>query len=151
MKSTHRVQVDGHALPGVSLLVVEDDFLVLTEMAALLRDAGAETVHACRTVGEALALLDHCDIGAAILDVRVGRDSITPVVRKLVGLGTPFLFYTGQMRPDRRLSEWPDRLVLSKPSPARVIVESLASLLSKDGPVASQVNGTPRVLPSAGE
>jgi DNA-binding response OmpR family regulator len=150
MKSTHRVQSDGHGLPGVSLLVVEDDFLLLTEMAAVLRDAGAETVHTCRTIGEALALLDHCEVRAAILDVRVGRDSITPVARKLVGQGTPFLFYTGQMSADRRMSEWPDRLVLSKPSPARVVVATLAGLLADGGP-ASQVDRAREDPSSAGE
>jgi DNA-binding NtrC family response regulator len=131
------------ALPGVSsLLVVEDDFLLLTEMTEVLRDAGAGTVHACRSIGEALALLDHHEVAAAVLDVRVGRESIAPVARKLARQGTPFLFYTGQITGDRAMSEWPDSPVLSKPSRARVIVETLAGLLKQVPGKARADHGT---------
>src|SRR6185437_16423794 len=69
-------------LRGLTVLLVEDDFLLLSELEAVLRDAGADMVHACRTIGEAIALLDEGNVSAAILDVRVGCDTIGPVARK---------------------------------------------------------------------
>ena len=128
MKSLHSRE---GALPDVGLLVVEDDFLLRTEMSEVLRDAGVDTVYACGTIGEALAVLDHCEVAGAVLDVRVGSESIAPVARRLVRQGTPFLFYTGQITGDRTTSEWPDSPVLSKPSRARLIVETLADLLKR--------------------
>jgi DNA-binding NtrC family response regulator len=148
MKGTHRLLGETGALAGANLLVVEDDFLLRTEMVAMLQDASADAVHACRTIGEALATLDRFEVAAAILDVRVGRDSIAPVARKLVELRTPFLFYTGQINTDRAVSEWPDRVVLSKPAPARVIVGSLAGLLAGDRRAAAKVD-RPRDDPSS--
>lgn len=117
-------------LAGVSLLLVEDDFLLLLELEAVLRDAGAEPVYSCRTVAQALTFLDGAAITAAILDVRVGRDSVAPVAIKLAQRGTPFLFYTGQTAEDRITAQWPDCPVLSKPASRGAIVKTLAGLLN---------------------
>jgi DNA-binding NtrC family response regulator len=119
-------------LRGQTVLVVEDDFLLLAELEAVLHDAGTDTVHACRTVGEAIALLDQRDISAAILDVRIGRDTVAPVARKLAGQGIPFFFYTGEISRDGFMSEWPERRILSKPAQPQVIVGTLADLLSHE-------------------
>jgi DNA-binding LytR/AlgR family response regulator len=116
-------------LGGLSVLLVEDDFLLLSELEAVLHDAGAATVYSCRTVGEAIALVDERNVSAAILDVRIGRESAGPVARKLAQHAIPFMFYTGQLANDRFMSEWPNRPVLSKPARSQVIVGTLADLL----------------------
>jgi DNA-binding response OmpR family regulator len=117
------------ALRGLTVLAVEDDFLLLAELEAVLHDAGADIVHGCRTIGEAIALLDQRTVSAAILDVRVGGDTIGPVARRLVRQKTPFFFYTGQTSSDRFISEWPRCAVVSKPAQPRVIIRTLADLL----------------------
>jgi DNA-binding NtrC family response regulator len=118
------------ALRGLSLLVVEDDFLLLSELEAVLREAGAEVVYPCRNVADAAATVDSRALEAAVLDVRIGHNSITPVARKLAQLGTPFLFYTGQIGGDRTMLEWPDRLVISKPASFQKLVHAVAGLLA---------------------
>jgi DNA-binding NtrC family response regulator len=118
-------------LKGLSVLVVEDDFLVLSELEAVLREAGADAIHCCRTIRQATAMLDQKKTMAAILDVRIGGDSITPVARTLVQRGTPFLFYTGQINGDRIMAEWPDRPVLSKPSSSQRIVSAVVDLMRR--------------------
>jgi len=119
-------------LRGVSILVVEDDFLLLTELEAVLRDAGAENVHGCRTNREAMAALDDHAIAAAVLDVRIGDDTVAPVARKLAERGTPFFFYTGQIHGDPTISAWQDRLVLAKPAHSGLIVQSVIDLLEQE-------------------
>lgn len=117
-------------LNGARILVVEDDFLLVMEIEAVLRDAGAKCVLACRTVDEALAAADNGTFGAAVLDVRVGDDSIAPVARKLARYGTPFLFYTGQVGNEGAMAEWPECRVLSKPAQPHVIVAAVNDVLS---------------------
>jgi DNA-binding NtrC family response regulator len=109
--------------------LVEDEFLLLSELEEVLHDAGAGAVRACRTLAEATAVLDKCEFSAAILDVRIGGDTIAPVARQLARRGTPFIFYTGQVRGDRNMVEWPDRPILSKPATASGIVTALTELL----------------------
>ena len=91
----------------------------------------------CRTLGEAYAMLEGGKPAVALLDVRIGQDSVAPLARKLAAAGTPFLFYTGQTGGDRILAEWRDRPLLSKPSSARQIVSAVADLLREE-PAASR-------------
>ena len=103
------------ALHGARVLLVEDDILLLMELEAILR--------------EALAVTDRDGVAAAILDVRVGRETIAPVARQLASRGTPFIFYTGQVESDPDLAEWTGHRVLSKPARASAIVAAVAEAL----------------------
>lgn len=122
------------ALRGLSVLVVEDEFLLLIELETVLREAGVESVHACRTLGEATSMLDSCAVSAAILDVRIGRDSIAPVAQELAERRTPFVFYTGQTVRDPVIRQWPDHPVLSKPTPPQRVLGALATLVNGELP-----------------
>ena len=116
------------ALQGARVLIVEDDLLLLMELELILLEAGAEIAGCCRSVREGLAAADD-RIAAAILDVRVGRETIAPVARRLASRGTPFVFYTGQVPGDPELAEWPGCTILSKPARPGTIVAALADLL----------------------
>lgn len=116
------------ALQGVRILAVEDDFLVMLELVTMLRDAGA-TVHSCDTVARALGSAENETFAAAVLDVRVGPDSVAPVAHKLTALGTPFVFYTGQVAPDPTMAQWPKAGVVSKPTPPSLLVRALLEAL----------------------
>ena len=123
---------DSPALGGASVLVVEDDFLILTELSCGLADAGAAIVGPCRTAQDALDVLDDHPVAAAILDLQLagGRSSV-PVGRELARRGIPFLFYTGQLDTKSIRAEWPDCQVISKPASLRTITRAVAQLLGK--------------------
>jgi DNA-binding response OmpR family regulator len=106
-------------LRGARILIVEDDALLLMELESILQEAGAEIVTCCRNVRDALVAAEQSLPAAAILDV----------ARRLANLGTPFLFYTGQLEDDPTLAEWRCHVVLSKPTRAAAIVAAVAHLL----------------------
>ncbi len=101
------------------------------ELEAILRDAGAEIADLCRTIDEALTTLRTEHISAAVLDVRVGSETIAPVARQLGRQGTPFVFYTGQVANDPALAEWSDCAVVAKPAKANAIVGTIAEVLRR--------------------
>jgi DNA-binding response OmpR family regulator len=117
------------ALAGARVLVLEDEFLLSLHLEMTLLDAGADTVAAARSVREGLAAVEKGGLDAAILDLRLGQESATPVARALAAKGVPFMFYTGQLGDDPDLREWPRRRVLSKPAQAETIVAAVAGLL----------------------
>lgn len=119
-------------LANARLLVVEDEILVLLELEAILREAGAEEIHLCRDVASALAHIAADHVTAAILDVRLGQEVVTPVARALAARDTPFLFYTGQIASDPLLKEWPKNRILPKPARALTIVDALAKLIQRE-------------------
>jgi DNA-binding NtrC family response regulator len=116
-------------LRGVRLLVVEDDVIISMELEAILSEAGAEITGCCRTVKDALVLAEKNGLAAAILDVRLGRETVAPVARELARRGVPFVFYTGQIDTDMMRAEWPDCTIVSKPAQPRTIVKAVADLL----------------------
>ncbi|MBW0003836.1 MAG: response regulator [Hyphomicrobiales bacterium] len=116
-------------LTGVRLLVVEDDFLILLELESVLVAAGAEIVGACRTLKQALSCAEADGLAAAILDIRLGRETIAPAARRLKERGVPFLFYTGQGNTDPVRAEWPGCVLLHKPAEPRNIVAAVCELL----------------------
>jgi len=120
-------------LPGTRVLVVEDDVLLLMDLAAILREAGAQ-VSPCRTVPQALATAGKQDIDVAVLDVRIGSATVTPVARQLAERGTPFIFYTGQVENDAILAQWPGSRVIVKPAPAGTIVSAVADAVGNVEP-----------------
>jgi DNA-binding response OmpR family regulator len=123
------------ALSGVRILAVEDDFLVLLELATVLSDAGGEVIK-CTTIEQALQAIDAELPAAAVLDVRMGRDTIAPVAHKLTELGKPFIFYTGQVTSESAMSQWPLARVVSKPAPPGVLINALVELLRSAKPRA---------------
>jgi hypothetical protein len=68
-------------------------------------------------------------IAAAILDMRLGRETVAPVARRLARRGIPFVFYTGQLDTAAMRAEWPDCTIVPKPSQPCAIVKAVADLL----------------------
>ena len=108
---------------------MEDDPLILMELEAILEDAGAEIIGSCPNIKSALAKVGSSDIDVALLDIRIGRESIAPVARELKKTGTPFVFYSGQVENDPVRDEFPTMKILPKPAAARVIVAEVAALM----------------------
>ena len=120
---------DDRPLNGISVLVVEDDPMLLMELEYILADAGAEIVGVCHSVKEALELADVDGLNAAVLDFRIGRETIAPVARKLEERGTPFIFYTGQSVGEPSLAEWRSHPIVQKLAKPRAIVAAIAAAL----------------------
>jgi DNA-binding NtrC family response regulator len=120
---------EDRALEGLRILIVEDDAILLMDLEQILQGAGAEIV-LCRSVSEALVALAQDRIAAAVLDFRIGHETIAPVARQLSQRGTPFIFYTGQLAGDLALAEWRRSKVVIKPAPARKIVAAVIEALN---------------------
>ena len=115
-------------LVGQRILAVEDEFMVLLEIDTVLSNAGAAVVR-CATIAHALQAIDTETCNAAILDVRVGRETIAAVARKLSERGIPFLFYTGQVPSESTITQWPNVQIVSKPALPAVLINAVAELL----------------------
>ena len=129
MDQAHQDSETKAPLEGVRVFVLEDEVLLLLDLEMILLAAGADTVSAARNVHDGLETVEKGEFDVAILDLRLGRESATPVARALAAEGVPFMFYTGEMRDDPDLRQWPRRQVLSKPAQAEVIVAAVADLL----------------------
>jgi CheY-like chemotaxis protein len=119
--------MDGLALSGRSILVVEGEPFAALDAETILRDAGAKVfgVHRLR---DALHMAEHPALSAAVVAQRLGKDDTTKVCRRLADLGVPFMFHTSYAAEARQ--KWPDAPVVLKPASARELIGAVAGLLS---------------------
>jgi DNA-binding NtrC family response regulator len=116
-------------LSGCRVLIVEDDFFIRIDLESILREAGAEIIGPCCGIADAMEALADGQVAAAILDVRLGSETVAPVARELTKHGTPFVFYSGQLDADPALAEWPNCRILTKPALPKTIVAAVAALM----------------------
>ena len=84
------------ALRDRRILIVEDEYLIASDLAMRLEDMGAVIVGPAPTAKAALALIatDHA-IDGAILDINLGGTLVYPVADALRTARVPFIFASG--------------------------------------------------------
>ena len=115
-------------LSGRSILVVEDEMLLLLQIEDMLADHGCTSVCAAANPDQALALIDGQDFDAATVDLNLNGRKSYRVADALAARGVPYLFstgYSGESLDDG----YRDRPVLGKPYREGQLVEMLARLL----------------------
>lgn len=118
-------------LAGMRVLVVEDEHLVALALADDLEDAGAIVVGPASSVENALHLIEHHQLEAAVLDIKLQSQFVFPVARALDGRGVPFLFTTGydaSVVPD----EYAHVPKCEKPASMSTITKMLATLTGRN-------------------
>ena len=122
---------DHDQLSGVRVLVVEDDALLAMDLEATLVEAGAVVVGLCQTLDEAMLRADAADFAVAVLDFGLGSETVSPVARRLVNRGIPFILHTGKSRHEPSLAEWRDYSIVAKPASPRALVSAVRTALSR--------------------
>jgi CheY-like chemotaxis protein len=84
-----------NAAAGRRVLVVEDELMIRMLLDGMLEDIGYTMTAEAGAIDEALTLAKQADFDAAILDVNLNGQPITPVVEVLIERGLPFVFATG--------------------------------------------------------
>ena len=122
-------------LDGLSILVLEDEFLIAMEVEQACRDYGAAEVRICRTLNEIGAAGDVLDFDAAVVDLRLGEESAVDFARTLFETGRPFVFATGYSNPTEMSASFPEVPVLTKPYLGNDLVEALAAAVQRQAAV----------------
>jgi DNA-binding response OmpR family regulator len=122
---------DNRPLSGVRVLVVEDDALLAMDLEETLIDAGAVVVGVCQTLDEGMARANDDDFAVAVLDFSLGSDNVSPLARRLVRRGLPFVLYTGKSRAEPSLAEWTAQEIVQKPAPSRVLLSALKNAMAR--------------------
>ena len=113
------------------ILIVEDEYFIAAEMEDMLRAADIDVVGPVGTVSEALRLVEAADanggITAAVLDVSLLGERVTPVADALAARGIPFVYATGYSRREIT-TPLPTAPVLEKPVDYGALFRSLREL-----------------------
>ena len=81
-------------LQGRSILIVEDEPLIVMDLTLALEHTGAQLT-TTNTLKHALLLVEHDGLSAAILDHALGDGNSSLLYTRLKERGVPFLIYSG--------------------------------------------------------
>lgn len=88
-------------MSGMTVLVVEDDFIVAYDMQMMLEEQGARVLGPATSLAEALALVEKEQPTVAVLDVNLGGAYVFPLADLLLSKDVPFVFATAYADDDR--------------------------------------------------
>jgi len=120
-------------LAGRRILVVEDDYLLATEICRDLRDLGATVLGPAPTPFYALSLLGRRGVDGAVLDIRLHGTNVFEVADELAQRGTPMVFATSygpEMLPDRHRH----RPLITKPYDRKALLRVVHDLTGQPQP-----------------
>ncbi|NYG44831.1 CheY-like chemotaxis protein [Bradyrhizobium sp. IAR9] len=114
------------------ILVVEDEYLIALELETELRTAGYRVVGPVPSIDGALKLLKANRPDAAILDVNLAGEWITPVAETLRAMAVPYILASGYVAAD--LQGHPalrDAVNVGKSWRSEYLLETLRSALGR--------------------
>jgi DNA-binding response OmpR family regulator len=119
--------VDETALSGLTVLIIEDEFLIAADVQRIVEDAGAaRTLLAGTTAAVRGFLAGELPIDIAILDLKLGAEDGLPLAQELRAARIPFVIVTGMDETDGL----PDVVVVQKPFGDGQVVEALVKARS---------------------
>jgi DNA-binding response OmpR family regulator len=110
------------------ILLVEDEFLVATEMCEEVRDLGLEVAGPCASVEEALAEIRSTEIDAALVDINLGGTWAYPIADELMARDVPFAFTSGYDRASI-LDRYGHVPRICKPVPVLILRNAIQTML----------------------
>lgn len=120
-------------LAGMTILVLEDEYLIAMDVEQLCRDHGASDVVILRSLEELAARSGVTEeVHVAVLDVMLGGNSTMEFAQRLQGKGVPFVFATGYSDNESFFKPFPGVNVVAKPYGGAVLIEAIADAIDKN-------------------
>jgi DNA-binding response OmpR family regulator len=117
------------------ILVVEDEFLIAMELDVTLRSAGYQVLGPAPNVSTALGLVRTERPDAAVLDVNVAGEWVTPVAEVLRAMMVPFILASGYGVADLHAEPvLRDAVNVGKPSTPELLLKELRDVLWSTDP-----------------
>jgi CheY-like chemotaxis protein len=114
---------------GCRVLVVEDEATIAIDLARTLEEQGATIIGPVSAVEEALRCIEETHVDCALLDIRLGDETIWPVADALERELVPFVFVTGYS--SRLPADRYKQPTIEKPYNSADVIRTVAGVLSK--------------------
>lgn len=115
------------------ILVVEDEFLIAMQLEITLESAGYQVLGPASNVSSALELLRSERPAAAVLDVDLAGEWVTPVAEVLQAMVVPFILASGYGAAELNVEPvLRDAVNVGKPSNSALLLKELDHVLLTD-------------------
>ena len=117
------------SIAGLSLLLVEDEYLIALDAEQMLLDLGAAKVEVVGTFDKAQRRSQEGHFDLAVLDVNINGKLSYPIAENLRRRGTPFVFATGYGIHERPRADFEGSAYVSKPYTKERLRQALCQAL----------------------
>lgn len=111
-----------------NILVVEDDFILATDLGETLQELVGGNIRIARSVRDALAAISD-EIDLATIDVKVDGEACLAVVNALEEKGIPYVYVTGYPAADH--VQLPEAPWITKPVDVAVLRKAIDTVTAK--------------------
>lgn len=91
--------MDGNALKGLTVVVVEDEPIFATEIACAIVAAGGSVIGPAYSLAEAFEMTAGAELDGALLDLNLRNDKVFSLADALADRGVPIVFVTAEIWP----------------------------------------------------
>ncbi len=119
-------------LKGLSVLLIEDEFLIALDAEQILKDLGADRVDMVATFNEGCARARDAVFDLAVLDINLNGQLSFPIGEIIQGRGIPLVFASGYDRRSRQHPELNAAPRVIKPYTAARLGEAVITALRLD-------------------
>src|SRR5262245_39268494 len=122
----------GRSLAGRRVLMLEDEAMISALIEMIIGEAGCAIVGPVATLEDALQIIEHKRLDAALLDVRVNDRDVYAVADALSARGIPMIFVSGFARPQLP-PRYRHRPYIAKPFTPDTVLMRLDEALAGNG------------------
>lgn len=122
------------SLKGLSVLVVEDNFLNGLALQQTLQGLGCQVIGPIASVSRGLDIIARENIDIGVLDINIIGGTVTPIAEQLQQMHRQFLFVSGYASPHILPDSLQNIPRLSKPVGKNTLAQALRQLLSDQPP-----------------
>ncbi|MGH7011154.1 MAG: hypothetical protein ACREEX_09975 [Caulobacteraceae bacterium] len=123
--------MDHGLLRNRRVLIAEDEPIVALDLASAIEEACGEVAGPVASIKEGLAILAMKDVHAAILDVQLADEEITPLAFTLLAGRKAVVFHTATIVPPAILERHGEVDVCQKPAHSSEVVRRLAEAIAR--------------------
>lgn len=116
---------------GISVLLLEDEYLIAMDAEQILTSLGAGKVDIVNTLEDAMAAAANGGFDVAVLDLNINGRMSYEVAEALRQQGIPVVFATGYEMRSRQETEMPDIVYVTKPYTREALRDAVILALEK--------------------
>jgi CheY-like chemotaxis protein len=116
---------------GLSVLLVEDEYLIALDAAEILKGLGVKNVETVATFERAEERAADGQFDLAVLDVNINGRYSFPIAKTIGERGIPFVFASGYELRDRPVPDLEDAVCVTKPYTGDRLKAALSAALAK--------------------
>lgn len=121
-------------LAGLSVLLLEDEYLIALDAEEILKGLGVEKVETVATLSAAENRAKDGQFDLAVLDVNINGQFSFPIAETFGRRGIPVVFASGYELRDRALSGIENAVCVTKPYTSDRLKDALSTALTRAAP-----------------